>query len=455
MSRGAKRILVVAPEPFYEDRGTPIAVRQVLEALVECGYAVDLLTYPVGAEIELPGVRILRCRRPLPIRSVPIGFSLRKMILDLALVWALRRRLATRSYRAVHAVEEAAFPAVWLARRRGIPVLYDMQSSLPEGLAEVAAFRIPPFPLLFRRLERWLLRNASYVVSSTGLAYRVGTLAPQTGHREWRFPSSPPRATDAEVARLRSELEVPPGARVVVYTGNFEEYQGVHLLIGAIPAVLRAHPNAVFVLVGLRRGSEAHLRGATELWMGAAPRSGPGVRSDAGVWSATPPRVRGDAAAGDSIRAALRLVRRRPREEMPAFYRLADILVSPRTGGSNLPLKVLDYMATGRPILATDVAAHRSVLDEERALLVAPDPDEIAAGILRLLAEPALGTSLARAAAAYAEEHLGWGTFVDALRDIYEESVGGPEARGVVGEDWESSGTPPQEPTSSTSMGAR
>jgi hypothetical protein len=40
------RVLFVAPQPFYEDRGTPIAVRQVLQALGQLGYAVDLLTYP-------------------------------------------------------------------------------------------------------------------------------------------------------------------------------------------------------------------------------------------------------------------------------------------------------------------------------------------------------------------------------------------------------------------------
>ncbi len=51
------RILLVAPQPFYEDRGTPIAVKHVLEALSEGGYKVDLLTYPVGKAIELPGLR--------------------------------------------------------------------------------------------------------------------------------------------------------------------------------------------------------------------------------------------------------------------------------------------------------------------------------------------------------------------------------------------------------------
>src|SRR5690606_8496034 len=48
------RILVVTPQPFYEDRGTPIALRYLLRALTELGYAVDLLVFPIGREIEIP-----------------------------------------------------------------------------------------------------------------------------------------------------------------------------------------------------------------------------------------------------------------------------------------------------------------------------------------------------------------------------------------------------------------
>src|SRR5687767_14166924 len=76
------RVLVVAPEPFYEDRGTPIAVCQLLKALSQLSYEVDLLTYPIGSDVDIPGVRCLRTSNPLGIRRVPIGFSLRKVLFD-------------------------------------------------------------------------------------------------------------------------------------------------------------------------------------------------------------------------------------------------------------------------------------------------------------------------------------------------------------------------------------
>src|SRR5215210_1753615 len=134
------RVLFVAPQPFYEDRGTPIAVRQVLQALGQLGYAVDLLTYPVGSDVSIPGLRIFRGANPFGFRSVPVGLSVRKLLLDLALASALRAHLRSQSYTCVHAVEEMAFPAALLGRRYGVPVLYDMQSSLPEQLSRSVPF---------------------------------------------------------------------------------------------------------------------------------------------------------------------------------------------------------------------------------------------------------------------------------------------------------------------------
>ena len=94
------------------------------------------------------------------MRSVPIGLSLRKLALDASLVGALHKRLARETYTCVHALEEAAWPALALARRHRIPLLYDMQSSLPEQLLAYAPARVPPIPMLMREAERWLLAPA-------------------------------------------------------------------------------------------------------------------------------------------------------------------------------------------------------------------------------------------------------------------------------------------------------
>ena len=388
MTLPGRRVLVVAPQPFYQDRGTPIAISQVLEGLSQLGYSADLLTYPVGADFQVPGLRITRASNPFRIRHVPIGFSLKKILLDISMTVKLRRLLRDGAYTCIHAVEEAAFPAVLLGRRYRLPVIYDMQSSLPEQLVTRRGFRSGPIRQVMGRLEAWLLGQSHFVVSSAGLADRVKRIAPKTNLREWRYPSVvvPPRGTDTE--RLRRRLAIPTGVPVVLYGGTFESYQGLTELIQAIPLVRAQVPETTFVLVGAENGT------------------GLAVRAQAAALLET---------------GAIRILDRQPRQEIPLYLGLADILVSPRSHGGNLPLKVFDYLAAGRPIVATDIPTHRSVLNEELAMLVRPTTAALADGIVTLLRDPERAKRMAQAGRRFAEEHLGWNKFLSGLSDLYDE----------------------------------
>jgi glycosyltransferase involved in cell wall biosynthesis len=392
------RVLFVAPQPFYEDRGTPIAVRQVLLALGQLGYAVDLLTYPVGSDVSIPGLRIFRGANPFGIRSVPVGLSVQKLLLDISLAVALRGHLRSQTYSCIHAVEEMAFPAAFLGRRYGVPVLYDMQSSLPEQLAGRALFGWAPVRRILERLERWLIDRSDLIVSSAGLAARVQRAAPSAPVREWHFPSAPAETQATDVGALRERLGLPADQPVILYSGTFEAYQGLPELIAAIPLVRAQVPTATFVLVGADRANGLATQADVELLV----RSG-----------------------------ALRIVERQPRSEMAAYLAMADVLVSPRAYGGNLPLKIFDYLAAGRPIVATDIPTHRTVLTEDRAVLVPPRTDALAAGILALLQDELRAARLSRAARAYADEHLRWEPFVDSVAVIYDEVSGhARDARG-------------------------
>jgi glycosyltransferase involved in cell wall biosynthesis len=97
------------------------------------------------------------------------------------------------------------------------------------------------------------------------------------------------------------------------------------------------------------------------------------------------------------------------------------VLVSPRAYGGNLPLKIFDYLAAGRPIVATDIPTHRTVLAEDRAVLVAPRTEALAQGILAVLGDPARAQRLGAAARSYAQTYLGWNRFVDSVEALYAE----------------------------------
>jgi hypothetical protein len=58
------RILMIAPEPFFEPRGTPFSEFHRIRALTALGHQVDLVTYPFGRDVSMPGLTIFRCLKP-------------------------------------------------------------------------------------------------------------------------------------------------------------------------------------------------------------------------------------------------------------------------------------------------------------------------------------------------------------------------------------------------------
>jgi hypothetical protein len=106
------KILFVAPQPFFEPRGTPIAVKWALEVLGDAGNEIDLLTYHIGSDVQLKGLLIHRINGPKYIKSVPIGFSFSKLVCDFYLCFKLKKMVQQNKYDVIHAVEEAIFPAV-------------------------------------------------------------------------------------------------------------------------------------------------------------------------------------------------------------------------------------------------------------------------------------------------------------------------------------------------------
>src|SRR5262245_6866489 len=95
-------LLMIAPEPFFEPRGTPFSEFHRIRALTTLGHTVDLVTYPFGQDVTMTGLRIHRCIRPPMISRVAIGPSWSKLPLDLSLACTVIRLAFTRRYDAVH-----------------------------------------------------------------------------------------------------------------------------------------------------------------------------------------------------------------------------------------------------------------------------------------------------------------------------------------------------------------
>ena len=98
---------------------------------------IDLLTFHEGENVEIANCRIHRIARPLGIRNIRPGFSVKKVVCDLFMFVKCLRMVRQNRYDLIHAVEEAAFIAAAMQRLAGIPYVYDMDSSLAEQLVDV------------------------------------------------------------------------------------------------------------------------------------------------------------------------------------------------------------------------------------------------------------------------------------------------------------------------------
>jgi glycosyltransferase involved in cell wall biosynthesis len=364
------RILLIAPQPFFAQRGTPINVRQMAQTLSEAGHEVHLATYPMGEAVEMPGLIIHRAL-PIPgVRSVPIGFSWRKVALDASLalrVWAL---MAGRRFDVVHAVEESVFFALPIARLRGIPVIYDLDSWMSDQLAYGGRVKNHAVLQLLRWMERAALHRSRLAITvSASLSDAVHQMEP--GVPIAQIEDCPMdealRAPDpARVTQLRESVGI--GRRqAIVYTGNLERYQGIDLLLLAFARVASAQDDAVLVLVG-----------------------------------GSPPQIEEVRAQGQSLGVGHRVVLagQRPADEMPEWMAMGTLLASPRSHGGNTPLKLFSYMWSAVPIVATNLPTHTQVLDASCALLCEPTAEEMASGILAVLDDPARFATLGAAARA-------------------------------------------------------
>jgi glycosyltransferase involved in cell wall biosynthesis len=368
-------VLLVAPQPFFTVAGTPLNVLEMCRALTEAGFEVHLATLPMGETIALPGLTYHRVTRVPFLRQVPIGFSFAKMVYGVLLAGTVVRLLRRQRCVAVHAIEEAAFYAVPIARWFRTPAIADLDSDLVGQLRANPSAAVRLLAGGAELLRRYSLRRASCAITvAPALTRLVAKASPKTPVFEitdvppaalLRAPE--PNAIDA----LRHELALGQGP-VVVYTGNFDRRQGVEALVDAVPSVRARFADAVLLLVGGEPELAERLRART---------------------------------ARLGVESAVCFAGKRPIEQMPEFMGLAAVLVSPRAEPLVTPLKIYAYMASGRPIVATDLPTHTDVLDIGSAILVPPTAEGLAEGIVQALADPAHAERLGQAARREAQQH--------------------------------------------------
>ncbi|MCB0323425.1 MAG: glycosyltransferase [Bdellovibrionales bacterium] len=352
------RILFITPQPFMAHRGSPLRVKATVETVVQLGYEVDLLAYPLGEDIDMPEVTLFRAPALLPVRSVKIGASLTKVVLDLLLFLKAFALVVRRRYVAVHGIEEAAFIAAIVARVARVPYFVDMHSSMVEQLRAQPSTNRPWLLNAFGKLFARCVRGASGVLTVCDeLTNEIRGSFKTPAFTAMDLPLDACRnVSDAQVQELRKELGL-ENRRVLLYAGNLASYQGVELLIRAFAHLIKGSAPAAASLSLLVLGGAIEEEKTRREYVALAEELG--------------------------VTASVVFRRAVPSAETGNYLALADVLVSPRLTGSNTPLKIYSYLVARRPIVATRISSHTQVLTDDCAYLCEPEVAALAQALWR------------------------------------------------------------------------
>lgn len=387
------RVLKIAPTSFFADYGCHVRIYEEAVALSRYGAQVVINSYPSGRDIG--NVQVVRSLGFPGRGAIQVGSSHHKFYLDALL--SVRSLRTAASYRPdiVHGhLHEGALIGLPISRLARCPLVFDFQGSLTaemvdHGFLTATSRAYRPF----RWLERTITHVADAIITSSRpsadlLVREFGCAASRiypvmdgvdtdVFRPWWEYP-------EAERARFRSAVGIPPGRRVVAYLGLLAEYQGCTHLLHAAAAVVARRADVHFLLMGYP--GESRYRALAEHL---------------------------------GIANSVTFTGRVPYERAPRYLMAGDVAVAPKLWTTEANGKLLNYMAVGLPTVAFDLPVNRDVLGPAGVFVPVGDAAALAQQLLAVLDDESGARDRGRVLRDRAERQFSWGLTVRQILDVY------------------------------------
>jgi glycosyltransferase involved in cell wall biosynthesis len=390
---------MVAACPFPANHGSAASIREMSDTLSEMGHDVHIVTYPIGQE-EIR-VRQAKVHRTGPFRSetnAKVGPSADKFALDFKLLKLLCRVIREHQIDIIHAHNyEGALVGIvakWITRR---PLLYNAVNLMSDELAGYRFIR-PDFLAhgLARALDWFIPIFPDYI---TAVSPELRDWFVEHGvspNKVEMIPAGiePEMFDHPEPEKFRSQYPINQRP-VVMYTGVLNAFQRIDYLLRAFAVTLETQPDALLFMVSplVSAGDEReHKQLAQELGI-----------ADSVIWIA--PHALAD---------------------LPSYLALADVTVVPRPECPGHPVKLLNYMLAGKPVVCFSGSAKGVSHLHDAFIVPNHDYEALGRGISTVLKDPALAARLGTNGRGTVLSDFDWRTICRKIEGIYDRLLGAP-----------------------------
>lgn len=392
-------VLTIAPTSFFADYGCHVRIWEEAKTLRQLGHRVVMSTYHLGD--NMPGLDIRRSWDVPWVKRAMVGSSRHKVYFDVALLWRTLQVALEVKPNILHAhLHEGALIGGVVSKLLNLPLIFDYQGSLTSEMLDHGFMRpgspwYRPLRLLEDRLNR--LPDAVITSSYNAAAHlfndwnfprdRLYTVPDSVNTERFRpFDGSP--AWTEERARLRRELGIPEGKRVVVYLGLLAPYQGTGKLLEAAQQVVQKLPDVHFLVMGY---------------------------PDVSVYQ----QQARDLGIAEYVTLPGRILYR----DAHAYLALGDVAVAPKMSETEGAGKITNYLAMGLPVVAFDTPVSREILGDVGLYARYGDVASLAEQLVLALEDRMLAEQRGIAGRAKAVREHSWQLGAQQITAIYERAL--------------------------------
>lgn len=357
------KIALVSPYDYPYPGGVTNHVKHLYREFAELGHDVRIMAPSSNRNLEREEHDVYRIGS---VRRIPANGSIARITLSFRLARRVREVLVSEQFDVVHA-HEPLMPSL-------PPTVLKYSNAVNVGTFH--AYRGSYYGYFYGRpVLRYAFRKLDGRIAVSRAAKRF---VRQYFMAPYRVIPNGVEVERFDRSRVSPLPQFDDGRPNILFVGRPEKRKGVGFLLRAYPLVKAEFPEARFIVVG------------------------------AGNWEDSPYRAYIERHGMRDIV----VVGRVSETELPRYYRSADVLCSPATQGESFGIVLLEGMAAGVPIVASDIEGYRQVVTDEHEALLVPPRDEraLAEALCRLLQDRALRLEMgeygARTAALYSWEHI-------------------------------------------------